>query len=50
MQWPSAVELIATIAIIVAVSLIAGIVETWREERKREKEVYNARSRNSQFR
>ncbi|MBA7608682.1 hypothetical protein ES703_15863 [subsurface metagenome] len=45
MQWPSAGEWIAIIAIIVTVSLIAGIVVTWREERKREKEQERERER-----
>jgi len=37
MQWPSAGEWIAIIAIMVTISFIAGIVDTWWEERKREK-------------
>ena len=37
MQWPSAGEWILLIAIIVVISFVAGIVDTWWEERKREK-------------
>jgi len=45
MQWPSAGEWVAIIAIIVTAGLIAGIVVAWREEKKREREEKERRER-----